>query len=37
MTQKPSTMLADLIGHEVTDDEKFDINFNVQQYKQLCQ
>ena len=36
MTQKPSTMLADLIGHEVTDDEKFDINYNVQQYKQLC-
>lgn len=36
MTQKPSTMLADLIGHEVTDEERFDINYNVQQYKQLC-
>ena len=36
MTQKPSTMLADLIDHEVTEDEKFDINYNVQQYKQLC-
>ena len=36
MTRKPSTMLADLIGHEVTDEEKFDINYNVQQYKQLC-
>jgi len=36
MTQKPSTMLADLIEHEVTEDEKFDINYNVQQYKQLC-
>lgn len=36
MTRKPSTMLADLIEHEVTEDEKFDINYNVQQYKQLC-
>ena len=36
MIQKPSTMLADLIDHEVTEDEKFDINYNVQQYKQLC-
>lgn len=36
MTQKPSTLLADLIDHQVSDSEKEDILFNTQQYKELC-
>lgn len=32
---KPSTLLADLISHEVTHDEKEDIFFNVDQFKNI--
>ena len=36
MIQKPTTLLADLIDHDVTEEEKKDIIYNTQQYKQLC-
>ena len=36
MVQKPSTLLADLIDHQVSEEEKQDIIYNTQQYKSLC-
>jgi hypothetical protein len=36
MRTKPSVMLADLIDHEVTDEEADDILYNVAEYKKLC-
>lgn len=36
MVQKPSTLLADLIDHQVSEEEKQDIIYNTQQYKNLC-
>lgn len=36
MVQKPSTLLADLIDHQVSEEEKQDIIYNTQQYKELC-
>ena len=36
MVQKPSTLLADLIDHQVSEEERQDIMYNTQQYKNLC-
>ena len=36
MMQKPSTLLADLIDHQVSEEERQDIIYNTQQYKNLC-
>lgn len=36
MMQKPSTLLADLIDHQVSEEERQDIMYNTQQYKNLC-
>jgi len=36
MLMKPEVKLADLIDHQVTEDEKTDILYNVAEYKKLC-
>lgn len=36
MIQKPNVLLADLIDYEVTEEEKEDILFNTNEYKNLC-
>jgi len=36
MTQKPKTLLADLIDYDVHDEQKADILYNTQQFKTFC-
>lgn len=36
MSMKPEVKLADLIDHDVTDEQKADILYNVAEYKKLC-